>query len=216
MTTTTLSVPQEPLATAHSANGNIHRLSRVSPGVLELEPGRADWWAALVSLAFFPIVLAVCIAMHAEMRLTVGLSLSPLFGAGGFGVGAFCYHRFGTRARFDRDRHMISVTGLRHGEGLRYSWDDIRAVQFCDAGRKHGEGAWHAYQVNLVVGSTTVSRINLLDSGGKKKLHRIAKEIADFIGVPFYVGSNAAEQTVCSGPRDGVSVPCRKSAAQGR
>jgi len=196
MTTTTLFVPQEPVATAHSANGNIHRLSKVSPGVQVLESGHADWWAALVSLALFPVVLAVCIAVRAEMRLTVGLSLFPLFAAGGFGVAASCYHKFGTRARFDRNNRKISVTGLRHGEGFRCSWDDICAVQFCDARRKRGEGAWHAYQVNLVVRSDKSSRINLLDSRGKKKLRRIAKEIADFIAVPFYVGSNLAEQSV--------------------
>ena len=61
-----------------------------------------------------------------------------------------------------------------------------------DAGIKHGEGAWRAYQVNLVVGGATPVRVNLLDSGGRTQLETIAREIAEFLGVPFYVGSQAA------------------------
>ena len=192
MATPTFIVPNDPVATMHSANGNVHRLSRVSPTVLVLEPGRSLWVSALVFLALFPVVLIVCIAKHAEVGLTLGLSLLPLSGAGGYAVPAFCYHRFGTRARLDRDTQRVTVTGARHGAGLRYSLADVRAIQFCDAGIKQGEGSWHAYQVNLVVAADVPSRINLLDSGGKKRLRSIAREIADFAGVPLYCGSEPA------------------------
>jgi len=181
-----LLTPNDPLPTTHSANGNVHRLVKISPKVLVLEPGSINWWAALVSFAFFLIVLAICNAKHADRGLTIGLSLFPVFTAAGFGIVAFCYHRFGTRVRFDGDKQEVSITGRRHGGGFHYPWKDIRAVQFCDAGRKQGEGAaWHTFQVNLVVGSDKSSRINLLDSAGKRKLHSIAKELADFIEVPL-------------------------------
>jgi hypothetical protein len=83
----------------------------------------------------------------------------------------------------------VSVTGARHGSGFRYTWDQIQAVQFCAGKREPGQGTAHPYQVNLVVGTNPPSRLNLLNSRGKKPLRRIAAEISAFLGVPFYVGT---------------------------
>jgi len=184
-----MTIPAEPAPATVSVNANIHRLSRVSSEVLVLEPGNSEWWAALIFLALTPVVLAVCLLKRADLRLTIGLTLFPVFGAAGCGVGAFCFHKFGTRARFDRDTRKVSVTGARHGSGFRYTWDQIQAVQFCAGKREPGQGTAHPYQVNLVVGTNPPSRLNLLNSRGKKPLRRIAAEIAAFLGVPFYVGT---------------------------
>jgi hypothetical protein len=187
-----IEIPNEAIATKHSASGNIHRLARPSRAVLVLEPGRKLWIMALLILAVVPVVWGVCIFKRAATELTVGLSLMPLIGAFGVAVGGFCFHRFGTRVRFDCDLQRVTITGARHAGGLHYSFSDIAAVQFCDAGIKQGDGAWHAYQVNLVIGGAAPTRINLLDSGGRTQLQAMAKEIAEFLGVPFYIGSHAA------------------------
>jgi hypothetical protein len=190
MTSTILAIPSEPLPTKLSANRNTHRLSKLSANVILLEPGKTELWAALLSLVFLPIVVASCLILHTSLALTIGLSLFPLFGVAGFGAGAFCYHKFGTRARFDREQRRVSVTGWRHGEGLSYPWEGIRAVQFCDSGRKLGG----VHQVNLVVGTDPLWRINLLDSRGKRQLRLIADRIADFLEVPLYINSLPAHR----------------------
>ncbi len=115
-------------------------------------------------------------------------------------VMALLFQLFGTRAQFDRDQQRVRITGLRHGKGRNYSFSDIVAVQFCGAGIKDSDvvgpdsrtySVWHAYQVNLVVRGDTTVRINLLDSGGGARLEAIAKELANFLGVPLYIGSHA-------------------------
>jgi len=192
MSSTLLEVPAEPLPTTHLATRNVHRLTRESPGELVLEPGPADWWAALASLGFLPLILAVCFAKDASLGITVGLSLLPLLAAAGFTVAALVYDRYGTRARFDRDRRRVSVTGWRHGGGLSYPWEGIKAVQFCDPPGKFARSS-RVCQVNLVVGSDPLWRINLLHSGGRKQLRRMAAEIAVFLEVPLYVNALAAQ-----------------------
>jgi hypothetical protein len=128
------SIPNEPVATNSSASCNVHRLVRRSPTVLVLQPGRTPWVVALAFLAASPVVLAICIGMRAGLVLTVLLSVIPLCGVIPMVVVALCYQFLGTRARFDRDKQRISITGVRHGLGRDFSLSDIVAIQFCGAG----------------------------------------------------------------------------------
>lgn len=113
----------------------------------------------------------------------------PLFGAGAFTVVGSSFHWLGTRALIDRANGRLSVTGARHGDGFNCALTELQAVQFCDAGEMGGDGSWRAYQVNLVIKGTALTRINLLDSGGERELRAIAMEIANFTEVAFFDGS---------------------------
>lgn len=193
MSSTLLEIPAEPLPNKQLATANIHKLSRKSPDELVLEPGQTDWWAALISIGFLPLVFGLCALKQASQGLTVSLCLIPVFAAGGFALAAWYYDRFGTRAHFDRKHRSVRVTGRQHGEGLSYPFEGIKAVQFCDRRGRLGPSG-RVCQVNLVVGSDPHWRINLLSSGGRKQLRRIAGEIAEFLDVPVYVNALAAPE----------------------
>jgi len=179
----------EPLPTRQSSSANFHRLTRTKPGVLWLEPGRALWVWGLALLGATPILPVICLAAKTPNEMTAVFTIAWFVAAAGLTLVAWCYRRFGTRARFDRGARRVVITGERHAGKTDYSFDDLCAVQFCDAGRKGDEGSWHAFQVNLVLHGDPPHRLNLLDSGGETQLRRLAEQIAEFCGVPLYVGS---------------------------
>lgn len=154
--------------------------------MLQLAPDKRHWWVVFFFLLLCPCVAGLCRAFDAERALTFGLAIMPLFGAGAFTLHGLGFLWLGTRAVFDRTNGRLSVTGARHGDGFNCALTELQAVQFCDAGEKGGDGSWRAYQVNLVIKGTALTRINLLDSGGEHELRAIATEIAGFTGVPFF------------------------------
>jgi hypothetical protein len=180
------------MQTTGSANINVHRLVQPSPDVIVLEPGTKLRGWALMSLAFLPVSVAICLVFRPDLGIAIAICLAPLFAAGGFGAGHIGYQRLGTRVRFNRTEQSVRITGFRHARGTTLPLKQIVAVQFCDAGIKHGDGSWHAYQVNLVVESGGISRQNLLDCGNDQELRKIARQLADFLGVPYFVHDHPA------------------------
>jgi hypothetical protein len=187
-----LSIPDDPLPSNVSSTYIVHRLVRESPNVLILEPGPYLLRCAFVSIATLPIVVVVCLAMKLESKLTFGFSLFPVFAAGGAAVGHFIHQQLGMRARIDRDRRDIVVSKPASDEIHTLAIQDVVAVQHCDMGvhRWSEEGGkYRQFQVNLVLSDTSSSRRLLLNNAKRQELHRMAQDIANFLGVPFYVGS---------------------------
>lgn len=179
-------IPSVALPNTVSSTGNVHRLIEVNPNLLLLEPGPKLWRWALISVAFFPVCLGVAWCFHLDRGFTFFLGMAPFLAGGGFAVGAYGFKRLGTRVQFDRSTRLASITGFRHRPGRTIRWDEIQAIQFCDAGRRVADsGSWHAYQVNLVLAAPELSRINLLDTADQTELRQIAERMALFLRVPF-------------------------------
>jgi hypothetical protein len=184
----TLTIPAAPLVTTASSSANVHQLKTVSPLTLILEPRPAHWIWAGISLATSIVALVICFQKQATPAISLAVAAGPLAAAIGFIIAGLTYKRFGTRATFDRAAGEVLITGQRHGSGHRFHLQDVSGIQFCAAGLKGDEGSWHAYQVNLLRGIEAVERINLLDSGDEETLRTIAKQIAEFLNIPLYIG----------------------------
>jgi hypothetical protein len=183
-----LVVPPEPLPITFAASRNEHRFLRMSPSMASLEPGNGNLIFGLVLLSMTPLVVAICWHYHLPRALMIFLPLIPVLGGVIHIVFQFIYAKFGTRINFDQSTAVATVTGVRHGGKIQLPFNNIRAVQFCEFKIK-GSEIGPVTQLNLIIEDPSVRRINLLQNGGRKKLHRIAGQIAEYLGVPVYRGS---------------------------
>lgn len=139
---------------------------------------------ALVYIAVLPVLLYACRYYNAPPRLQLVAILFPLFAAGGHILAYMFYAKYGTRIVVETSTRKVNITGLRHGDGKAFSFDDISAIQRINAGRKGGvDGSWRAYQINAVL--TDGIRCNLLDSAGVSQLDAIGDALAKALRVPF-------------------------------
>jgi hypothetical protein len=187
-------IETHPLDTKSSSNRNVHVVSHDRKGNTILAPGPFGRNAALVSVAFLPVLLYLCHLFSLDKGLWLAASLFPLLAAGGFLVGHIGYSRFGTRVVLDSSKKKILISGLRHANRPDIPFESVQAIQLLDAGTKHAPkaGAWHAYQINLVLKDKL--RYNLLDSGSKKQLDHIGEQIAQCLKVPFERHTETANQ----------------------
>ncbi len=152
------------------------RSFRESPEVFVFCP-RSFLPYVAVSVAAFPIVLWLCHRFQADLRTTIGFSLFPVFGAGGFVI-AELIQRFATlRARFDRSQRLVTI----NDETIPFA--QIQAVQVLEFVREFEDDDDIVRQVNLVhaiEGKT--SRTNLLQ-GTQPEFTELARELADFLDV---------------------------------
>ena len=183
-----------PLDTKSSSNRNVHVVSHDRKGNLILAPGPFGRNAAVVSVAFLPLLLFLCHHFSLDKGLWIAAALFPLFAAGGFMVAHIGYAKFGTRVVLDTREKKILISGLRHANRPGIPFGNVQAIQLLDAGTKHAPkaGAWHAYQINLVLNDK--SRYNLLDSGGRRQLDHIGEEMAKCLRVPFEKHTETANQ----------------------
>ncbi len=170
----------EPLTVARTdlSSRPLIRCFRESPDVFVFCP-RSFLTHVVVSVATFPIVLWLCHRFQADWRTTIGLSMFPVFGAGGFVIGELI-QRFATlRARFDRSQRLATI----NDETIPFA--QIQAVQVLEYVHEFVDDEKIAQQVNLVRAiDGKISRMNLLQ-GTQSELTEMARELADFLNVDF-------------------------------
>ncbi len=153
--------------------------SRESDDVFVIHP-RSFKWHIAISMLSFPAVVWMCLHFQAQTRLSIGLSLFPIFAGGGFLVGELLQRFLGRHATFDRVRRIADI------DGHSIPWNDLRAVQVLEHIRDGAEdGQFLVIQLNLIYETNgTLTRRHLLQ-GIHGNLFVLANELAEFLAIPL-------------------------------
>ncbi len=173
----------------YSSSYNAHRVVRRGPGVLILEPDFSLLFTGLGILLLSPIIYFVILHYSNDHQLLLWGAAAPCLAGVPLIIASLISRAIGTRVRFDRDRGVIKITGVRFGEGVDYAVNEVREVQFCSAGitPTTKSGAWESFQLNLLVNRQgDISHVNLLNNGGQRQLRNLSRTIAEFLDIPFY------------------------------
>jgi hypothetical protein len=164
-----------------SSSYNAHRVVRQGSGVLILEPDFSLLITGLGILLLSPVIYFLVRHYRGDHQLLVWGTAAPWLASVSLIIATLVSRVARTRARFDRDRGEIKITGVRFGKGVEYAVAEVREIQFCSG------GSWESFQLNLLVNRQgEISHVNLLDNGGQRKLRNISRAIAEFLEVPFH------------------------------
>ncbi len=190
-------VSESPVETIHSSNINVHRLVRLTPSVMVLEPGRGPWIAAFISLCVLPLGLWYFCQDLEDASLRWWIPRLPLPLGAGLTVSALGSHFWGTRIRFDLIAQTLTLSRFSGFQTFRrvstsIPLSKVCGVQFCEGGlHDGGKIAYQSFQLNLVLGPHPIKRVNLLENGNKLRLKGFGVQIAKFLEIPFFLGSSA-------------------------
>ena len=175
--------------TKWSSSYNAHRLVRQGSGVLILEPDFSLLRNGLGILFLSPVIYFLVRHYSDDHQLLVWGTAAPWLAGVPLIIMSFISRAAGTRARFDRDRGEIRITGARFGNGVEYAVNEVREIQFCSGGTTvaYKSGSWDSFQLNLLVNRQgEISHVNVLNNGGQRKLRNISRKIAEFLEISFY------------------------------
>ncbi len=145
--------------------------------------GRTFGAHVALGLLLIPVVYVVCERLGAAHNLQIGLSLFPLFYAGGMAVGCLVTREAIPRIEYDRSRQRVL---LPLGRELPLS--DLLAVQVIEYLRKWGDDdELFAYQLNLChMDRNKSQRLQLVECSDDEPLIRDARLMASTLGVPLH------------------------------
>ncbi len=101
----------------YSSSYNAHRVVRQGPGVLILEPNFSLLFTGLGILLLSPIIYFVILHYSNDHQLLLWGAAAPRLAGVPLIIVSLISRAIGTRVRFDRDRGVIKITGVRFGKG---------------------------------------------------------------------------------------------------
>ncbi len=166
--------------------------------------GRTFGVHVALGLLLVPVVYAVCGQLGAVHNLQFGLSLFPLFYAGGMAVGYLVMREAIPRIDYDRSQQRVL---LPLGRELPLS--DVLAVQVIEYLRKWGDNddELFTYQLNLChVDRHKPQRMQLVECHEDEPLIRDAQLMASTLGVPLHEHYLDPEAFLAWESRQGIAL----------
>ena len=174
-------LPRDPLPAKISPGSPMWRL-RIS-GERMVFRGRTFGMHVACGVLSVPVVYWICGQFGADRGLEFGLTLFPIFYAGGMAAGCLIMLEAIPRIEYDRSR-LRALLPL----GRELPFSDIRAVQVIEYLRRWGDDdELFAYQLNLCsIDRHKPQRMQLVESCADEPLIRDAQLMASTLGVPLH------------------------------
>lgn len=175
------SIPSTPVEEPVTWGSRMWQIRRVGESVVF--EGRSFFWHIVVGLLLVPAVYGVCGYCQASTNLQLGLTLFPLFYAGGMAVGILVVMR-APKLQLELGSHSII---LPHGAII--SFDRVVGIQVIEGVAKsfENDSAMFRYQVNLCYRvRKRLQRLNLVQCHNERATEGLAKSLGNYLNAPVY------------------------------
>lgn len=172
-------IPSTPIKESLTWGSRMWQLRRAGESVVF--EGRSFFWHIVVGLLLVPVVYGVCAYCQASANLQFGLTLFPLFYAGGMAVGILVVMRV---PKLQLELKSRSIT-LPHGAII--SFDRVVGIQVIEGVAKsmENDSAMFRYQVNLCYRvRKTLQRLNLVQCQNERATEDLAKSLGNYLKAP--------------------------------